>query len=42
MTSEDEPCGVEVLERGLVLSAVLVPMTRALDQVMYVKDDASY
>ena len=42
MTSEDEPYGVEVLERGLALSAVRVPMTRALDPMMYVKDDASY
>ena len=42
MTLEDEPCGVEALERGLALSAVLAPMTRALDPMMYVKDDASY
>ena len=42
MTLEDEPCGVEALERGLALSVVLAPMTRALDPMMYVKDDASY
>ena len=42
MTLEDEPYGVKALERGLALSAVLVPMTRALDRMMYVKDDASY
>jgi len=42
MTWEDEPYGVEALERGLALSAVLVPMTRALDPMMDVKDDASY
>ena len=36
MTLEDEPYGVEALERGLALSAVLVPMTRALDPMMYV------
>ena len=42
MTLEDEPYGVEVLERGLALSVVLVPMPRALDPMMYVKDDASY
>ena len=42
MTSEDEPCDVEALERSLALSAVLAPMTRALDPMMYVKDDASY
>ncbi len=42
MTLEDEQYGVEALEQGLELSAVRVPMTRALDPVMYVKDDASY
>ena len=42
MTLEDEPYGVEMLERGLALSAVLAPMTRALDPMMDVKDDASY
>ena len=42
MTLEDEPYGVEALERGLVPSAVLAPMTRALDPMMYVKHDASY
>ena len=42
MTWEDEPYGVEALERGLALSAVLMPMTRALDPVMDVTDDASY
>ena len=42
MTLEDEPYGVEALERGLALSAVLAPMTRALDPMMYVKDNASY
>ena len=41
-TLEDEQYGVEVLERGLEPSAVRVPMTRALDPVMYVKDDASH
>ena len=42
MTLEDEPYGVEALERGLALSAVLMPMTRALDPMMVVQDDASY
>ena len=42
MTWEDESCDVEALERGLALSAVLMPMTRALDPMMDVKDDASY
>ena len=42
MTLEDEPYGVKALERGLAPSAVLVPMTRALDPMMDVKDDASY
>ena len=42
MTLEDEPCDVEALERGLALSAVLAPITRALDPMMDVKDDASY
>ena len=42
MTLEDEPYGVEALERSLALSAVLAPMTRALDPMMDVKDDASY
>ena len=42
MTLEDEPYGVKMLERGLALSAVLAPMTRALDPMMYVRDDASY
>ena len=42
MTLEDEPYGAEALERGLALSAVLSPMTRALDPMMDVKDDASY
>ena len=41
MTLEDEPHGVEALERGLALSAVLAPMTRALDPMMDAKDDAS-
>ena len=42
MTLEDEPYGVEALERGLAPSAVLAPMTRALDPMTYVKDDAAY
>ena len=36
MTLEDEPYGVEALEWGLAPSAVLAPMTRALDPMMYV------